>query len=89
MARHDPYKDPTYQKNRARILGLPCVGCGRPSDTADHIIEHSRFPPGTPPTTVHALSNLQPMCRSCNSRKGARYVNKARSRRRRYRNPRY
>lgn len=45
-----------------RFKGKPCVLCGKPSNTIDHIIPISRG--GT-----NALDNLQPMCVSCNSKK--------------------
>jgi hypothetical protein len=42
--------------------GLPCIGCGKPSNTIDHIIPLSKGGTNDP-------SNLQPMCSRCNSRK--------------------
>lgn len=40
----------------------PCVFCGQPSDTADHIIPLRLGGVAVP-------GNLQPCCRSCNSRR--------------------
>lgn len=42
--------------------GLPCVSCGNPSNTIDHIIPLVRGGTNEP-------SNLQPMCNVCNSKK--------------------
>lgn len=60
----------TYESARTRKAfsdyhGMPCVVCGKPSDTVDHIIPKSRGGTNHP-------SNLQPMCRSCNSKKSAK-----------------
>ena len=44
------------------LKGAPCVACGTPSDTIDHIIPLSKG--GT-----NDIDNLQPMCRSCNAKK--------------------
>ena len=46
----------------ARYYGKPCIVCGKPSDTIDHIVPISCG--GT-----NDIENLQPMCRSCNSKK--------------------
>lgn len=42
--------------------GQPCCVCGKPSDTVDHVIPISRG-------GNNELSNLRPLCRSCNSTK--------------------
>ena len=65
-----PYNHPTYKANRALLLATnpPCAICSQPATTADHIIELDRG--GT-----HDLGNLQALCRSCNSRKGAQWRN--------------
>jgi 5-methylcytosine-specific restriction endonuclease McrA len=47
--------------------GHICVRCGEPADTVDHII-----PKAVTGTPDNSPSNLQAMCRSCNSKKGAR-----------------
>ena len=48
-----------------KYKGLPCVVCGEPSNSVDHIIPLSRGGTNDP-------SNLQPMCQLCNSKKGAK-----------------
>ena len=65
-----PYNHPTYRANRATLLATnpPCVICSQPATTVDHIVELDRG--GT-----HDLGNLQAMCKSCNSRKGAQWRN--------------
>ena len=50
---------------RDSIIGKPCVECGAPSDTVDHIVPLSRG--GT-----NDIGNLQPMCWNCNRKKGAK-----------------
>ena len=67
----DPYKDPTYKRNRASILtGSPlCHWCGTAKATqADHLIELDRG-------GDHSLENLVPSCGPCNATRGTRYVN--------------
>jgi len=59
-----PYNQPNYRRASAAMRGMPCVVCGAPSDTLDHIV------PVAQGGTNHA-SNLQPMCRPCNASKGA------------------
>lgn len=58
-------QDSTYKRNRKDVLGLPCVFCGKPADTADHIVPVSRGGDNSP-------ANLQPACRDCNNSKGDR-----------------
>jgi 5-methylcytosine-specific restriction endonuclease McrA len=55
--------DHAWRRKRKEILRLNpnCVICGAPADTVDHVISW-RFGLDSP---------LVPMCRSCNSRKGA------------------
>jgi len=48
-----------------QFKGKPCVVCGNPSDSVDHIVPISKG-------GSNELSNLQPMCRSCNSKKADR-----------------
>lgn len=61
------YTDPTYLRNRAKILaGKPlCHWCGiRPATTADHLR-------GAPQGGDHSLENLVPACADCNHRRGS------------------
>lgn len=49
-----------------RIVGSPCLACGAPGpSTVDHVIPVARG-------GRHAVGNLAPLCRSCNSSKGPR-----------------
>ncbi|MDP9459515.1 MAG: HNH endonuclease [Actinomycetota bacterium] len=59
------YSDPAYQRARARVLAdnPTCVYCGRPADTADHVIALAEG--GT-------HDQLVSCCRSCNGRKADR-----------------
>lgn len=68
MPRQHTTNDPTYRRNRLTLLSdnPPCYRCGKPADTADHIIEVDRG--GT-----HDMDNLRPACRRCNSQTGAVY----------------
>jgi hypothetical protein len=59
------YHSAKTRKEFDRYKGMPCVICGRPSDTIDHIIPISRGGTNDP-------SNLQPMCHWCNSTKGTK-----------------
>lgn len=52
----------------AKIVKSPCAKCAQPGpSTIDHIIPVSRG--GT-----HSIGNLQPLCKSCNSRKNNRVM---------------
>ena len=54
--------------NRFAQYGNKCAHCGSAEHiTVDHIVPISRG--GT-----NHIDNIQPLCKSCNSRKGARYV---------------
>ena len=66
MAREHTTNDPTYRQNRLTLLSdnPPCYLCGKPADTADHIVPV--FKGGG-----NELENLRPACRRCNSRTGA------------------
>jgi len=56
----------TFVKLHAKADGMHCVSCGTTEDiTIDHIVPRVRG-------GSDEVSNLQPMCRSCNSRKGSR-----------------
>ncbi len=66
MAREHTTNDPTYRRNRLTLLSdnPPCYLCGKPADTADHIVPV--FKGGG-----NEMENLRPACRRCNSRTGA------------------
>ena len=68
MPREHTTNDLTYRRNRQTLLAdnPPCYRCGKPADTADHIIEVDRG--GT-----NDMDNLRPACRRCNSQTGATY----------------
>jgi len=68
MPRQHTTNDLTYRRNRQTLLSdnPPCYRCGKPADTADHIIEVDRG--GT-----NEMDNLRPACRRCNSQTGAIY----------------
>ena len=68
MPRQHTTNDPIYRRNRLTLLAdnPPCYLCGKPADTADHIIEVDRG--GT-----NDMDNLRPACRRCNSKAGAIY----------------
>ena len=68
MPREHTTNDLTYRRNRQTLLAdnPPCYRCGKPADTADHIIEVDRG--GT-----NEMDNLRPACRRCNSQTGAIY----------------
>jgi len=74
----DPYKSRLYQRNRRLVLqasGFTCYKCGRPANTADHIL----------PLALggsHDLANLRACCLRCNSAGGAELMNRTRARRR-------
>ena len=51
-----------WQQLARQYYGLPCHYCGRPADTADHVIPKAEGGSDDP-------SNLVPACRSCNGRK--------------------
>ena len=61
-----------WQKLRIQILdrdGWVCAVCNRPAHTVDHII------PRVKGGDMWEPSNLQSMCKSCNSAKGGRFFN--------------
>ncbi len=70
--------DPEYRRARRLVLaGSPeCVWCGAPATTVDHVVEMDRF---ADPREAHAMTNLVPACRPCNSSRGAVYGNRKRS----------
>lgn len=67
MPRQHTTNDLTYRRNRQTLLAdnPPCYRCGKPADTADHIIPV--FQGGG-----NELDNLRAACRKCNSTTGAR-----------------
>jgi 5-methylcytosine-specific restriction endonuclease McrA len=52
-----------HQKRAKALYGQPCVYCGRPADTADHLV---------PVALDGSDGPLVPACRRCNCKKGAR-----------------
>jgi len=61
-----------WQKLRIQILdrdGWVCVVCNKPAHTVDHIVPRVRG------GSMWEPSNLQSMCKSCNSAKGGRFFN--------------
>lgn len=64
---------PAWRTARAKaktVLEPVCVTCGKNLDGKDWTIDHIQAPLQGDPN--HDISNLQSMCRSCNSRKGDR-----------------
>lgn len=68
--RGDAYSSPEYRAERHRVLDgvTVCPGCGRAPTrrnpmTADHIVPRAQG--------GGARGNLRPLCRECNSRRGA------------------
>jgi len=47
------------------LMSSPCVACGNPEVTIDHIIPISKG-------GRHSVGNIQPMCRKCNGSKGSK-----------------
>ena len=61
-----------WQKLRIQILdrdGWVCVVCNKPAHTVDHIVPRVRG------GSMWEPSNLQSMCKSCNSAEGGRFFN--------------
>lgn len=78
-----PYDARAYRLARRRLRGLPCVFCSKPSDTVDHRVSlvEWNYADGDP----NQPSNLQPACKSCNSKKGVATRNRRRRKRERNR----
>lgn len=57
------YKTARWRRLRKIVLAEPCVRCGGTADHCDHITPLNKG--GEP----YSLANLQPLCRSCHSRK--------------------
>jgi len=65
MARR-AYDDPTYKRNRLRVLerdGYTCQYCQRPAKTVDHLVPVARG-------GGNEVDNLVACCSECNSRRG-------------------
>jgi 5-methylcytosine-specific restriction endonuclease McrA len=59
-----------WQRARLQVFALygqTCYLCGHPADSVDHLDPRKTHGPAVPP-----IDRLRPVCRSCNSRKGAR-----------------
>ena len=54
-------------KNLRYLHAAACLACGAPADTIDHVIPLRRG-------GSHGVGNLAPMCRTCNSSKGAKTI---------------
>ncbi len=54
-------------KDLRKLWSARCVACGLTADSLDHVIPLSRG-------GSHGIGNLAPMCRACNSSKGAKTV---------------
>jgi len=64
----------TFKAIRKQLLEHDnhCAICGNEANTIDHIRPVDTF---TNPIDANTLDNCRVLCRSCNSRAGARYVN--------------
>jgi hypothetical protein len=64
----------SFKKIRKQLLedDPTCTICGKEADTIDHIKPVDTF---TNPIEANTMDNCRVLCRSCNSRLGARYVN--------------
>lgn len=49
-----------YRRKREALIGQPCVWCGAPATTADHVPPLEMFPPG------EWDGELWPACERCN-----------------------
>jgi 5-methylcytosine-specific restriction endonuclease McrA len=70
MGKRDDLRTQAWRELSDWILerdGYTCVRCQQPADTVDHII-----PKAITGTPDNSPSNLQAMCRSCNSKKGTK-----------------
>ena len=64
-ARRAEYNTLRINGKLEHLKNKPCVRCGKPADTIDHIIPLSKG--GT-----NDIDNLQPMCWKCNKAKGSK-----------------
>jgi 5-methylcytosine-specific restriction endonuclease McrA len=70
MSKRDDLRTTAWRELSAWILERDqhiCAHCQGPADTVDHIV-----PKAITGTPDNSPSNLQAMCRSCNSKKGAK-----------------
>ena len=49
-----------YQRRRERVIGEPCVWCGQPADTGEHVPPLSSMPEGK------WEGDILPACKKCN-----------------------
>jgi 5-methylcytosine-specific restriction endonuclease McrA len=64
----------SFKRIRKQLLedDPTCALCGSEANTIDHIIPVDTF---TNPIEANTMENCRVLCRPCNSRLGARYVN--------------
>lgn len=74
-----PRNTRTYRRAKARLRGAPCIYCGAPSDTVEHLVPIVAG--GTDVT-----NNLAPACGPCNYRRGGA-LSRRPARGQGYRNP--
>lgn len=54
-------------KDMRRLAAMPCACCGATETHMDHVVPVSRG-------GSHGIGNLQPLCKSCNSSKGSKFL---------------
>lgn len=80
--RHKAYAAKAYRDAKRRLKGLPCIYCGAPSDTVEHMV--SLIDGGD-----NSFENLKPACRACNSREGQKLSVARRKKKNRWRSGRW